>query len=364
MNVNAFYAECRRNRRLLALLFELTYTCDLKCPFCYNEKVRRGDTLSLGHYERAFRDGREEGAQLLTLTGGEPTLHPQFFEIGALGTRLGYSIRVKTNGHGLDEAFLRRMKGEMDPYNLDISIHGATPDVHDAGTGIRGSFERLLRLIPLAQACVLRLRLKFPLTRRNEHQVAEVFALARSWGIGVDPFAEISPADDGDLGAVDLMASPSGVRAMYRENLLAGPRPPSNFLGEEEQDRLSPGAGPEYACGAGLTTLSVDPFGEVYPCVGWRASAGNLHRNSLKGIWHDLPMKRLIEENLAAGERKRLNPCMEGELFCPGRAHIQYGSALTVYPEAVMMARSRREAVASLAGQEDGDKGKNKKGDA
>jgi len=364
MNVDAFYAECRRNRRLLSLLFELTYVCDLKCPFCYNEKVRRGDTLNLDAYERAFRDGREEGALYLTLTGGEPTLHPRFFDIGALATRLGYSVRVKTNGYGLDEAFLRRMKREINPYNLDISIHGATPEVHDAGTGIRGSFDRLCRLIPLAQACGMRVRLKFPLTRRNEHQVAEVFALVRSWGIGVDPFAEISPADDGNLGAVPLMASLDGVRAMYREYAMAGPRPPSDFLGEEEQDRMIAGAGPEYACGAGLTALCVDPFGEVYPCVGWRASVGNIHRNSLREIWQDLPMKRLIEENLKAGERKRLNPCMEGELFCPGRAHVQYGSALTVYPEAVMMARARQEAVASLADREEGKDGGEKRKDA
>jgi MoaA/NifB/PqqE/SkfB family radical SAM enzyme len=358
MSIDRFLLECRAHRRLLALLFELTYACDLRCPFCYNEKERRGRPLSFEDYARIFGEGREEGALYLTLSGGEPTLHPRFFEIGKQATALGYSVRIKTNGHGLNEAALVRIRQEIDPYNLDVSIHGASPGTHDAATGIPDSFARLGLLVDSARAIGLRVRLKFPLTRRNEHEVTQVFALARSWGLGLDPFAEITPHDTGNLEPVQMMASLDGIRAMYREHARAGARPDAAFLGEEEQDRMRPaGETEEFACGAGLTTLCVDPFGAVYPCVGWRRPAGDLHEKSLKEIWRDLPLQRITEENREAGARKGLNPSLQGELFCPGRAWLQYGSPWTVYPEAVMMARSRRQALDSLTTEDQTDGG-------
>jgi len=360
MSVDLFLQECRARRRLLGLLFELTYACDLRCPFCYNEKERQGRRLSLEDYARVFGEGRRAGALYLTLSGGEPTLHPQFFEIGKMATALGYSVRIKTNGHGLDEAALLRIKREIEPYNLDVSIHGAGAATHDAATGVPGSFARLERLIAAARAIGVRVRLKFPLTRGNEREVAAVFALARRWGIALDPFAEISPEDTGNLGPTQMMASLEGIRAMYRELALTGARPDTAFLGEEEQDRMRALVdGEEFACGAGLTTVCVDPFGAVYPCVGWRHPAGNLHEKSLDEIWLDLPLRRITEENREAGTRKKLNPVLRGELFCPGRARLQYGSPLTVYPEAVMMAHSRHQALESLAKED-----RNPEGDA
>lgn len=360
MSIDRFLLECRTHRRLLALLFELTYACDFRCPFCYNEKERQGRPLSVEDYARIFGEGREEGALYLTLSGGEPTLHPRFFEIGKLATALGYSVRIKTNGHGLDEAALVRIRQEIDPYNLDVSLHGASPGTHDAATGIPGSFARLGQVIDSARAIGLRIRLKFPLTRRNEHEVVQVFALARTWGLGLDPFAEITPHDTGDLEPVQMMASLDGIRAMYREHARAGARPDAAFLGEEEQDRMHPaGEVAEFACGAGLTTLCVDPFGTIYPCVGWRRPAGDLRKKSLKEIWRDLPLKRIAQENKEAGTRKGLNAALQGELFCPGRAWLQYGSPMTVYPEAVMMARSRQQALESVA-KEDSANGENK----
>ena len=115
----------------------------------------------------------------------------------------------------------------------------------------------------------------------------------------------------------------------------------------------------EFACGAGLTTLCIDPFGAVYPCVGWRKPAGNLHEKSLGEVWRDLPLRRITEENREAGAQKALNPTLRGELFCPGRAWLQYGSPLTVYPEALMIARSRQQALETVK-REGGSRGDQK----
>jgi MoaA/NifB/PqqE/SkfB family radical SAM enzyme len=338
MKLTEFYARCWENRRLLSLMLEITYACDLRCDFCYNEKEKQGEHLSLEDYRRILGEARAEGALFLTLTGGEPTLHPDFFAIGAVANGAGFSVRVKSNGHGFDRALIRRLKDEVQPYNVDLSIHGATPAVHDAVTGVPGSHGRLLRTVAMLQEAGIRIRFKLPLTRRNEAELDALFDLASSLDIKLDVMPEISPRDTGDLAPTGLMASREGLRRLFAR-LHRDPSPSvPTFGGEEETDRLGRELDTPFACGAGLSNLMVDPFGVAYGCVAWRSPLGDLRRQSVRKVWLGPAALHVAELNREAGARKRLNPVLEGEMFCPGRACLQYGNPLTIYPDSVILA--------------------------
>ena len=347
MNLAEFFASCWEGRRLLSLMLEITYACDLRCDFCYNEKEKGGERLSLEDYKRILQQARQEGALFLTLTGGEPTLHPDFFSIGIHADNLGYSVRVKSNGYGFTEAFIRRLQREVKPYNVDLSIHGATAATHDAVTAMEGSFARLLQSIRMVQEAGMRVRLKLPLTRRNEDELEGMFELAQSRGIKLDVIPEMSPKDAGDLSPTGLMATPKAIRKLYR--LLSGVDRASDetFGSAEETDRLQRRIPTAFACGAGLSNLMVDPFGIAYGCVAWRDPLGDLRKHSVKEVWLSEKALKIAGQNREAGGRKRLNPALEGEMFCPGRAFIQYNNPLTIYPDSVKLAALHLEATKS-----------------
>ena len=69
--------------RLMSVLLDATYACNLDCSFCYNNLSLGGQRLSLSQYRLLLDDFASLGALNLSLSGGEPLAHPQFFEIAA-----------------------------------------------------------------------------------------------------------------------------------------------------------------------------------------------------------------------------------------------------------------------------------------
>ncbi|MGH9335330.1 MAG: radical SAM protein, partial [Vicinamibacteria bacterium] len=110
---------------LFSALVELTYRCNLDCFFCYNDLALEGEAMSLSGYERFFEDLASLSCLHLTLSGGEPLVHPEFFDIAARGRDLGFVLRIKSNGHSLRGRMLKRLKEEIDPFVVEVSLHGA-----------------------------------------------------------------------------------------------------------------------------------------------------------------------------------------------------------------------------------------------
>jgi molybdenum cofactor biosynthesis enzyme MoaA len=130
-------------------------------------------------YRALLEDLARMQTLFLMLTGGEPMIHPHFFEIGRMTKELGFVVRVRTNGHTLYPRNVERLLEEVDPYMAEVSLHGATPEVHDRQTRVPGSFERLVRNLRSARAAGLRCSMVTTPTAWNEHQIEDMFALSR-----------------------------------------------------------------------------------------------------------------------------------------------------------------------------------------
>ena len=136
---------CYRERRLLTVCLELTYRCNEKCIHCYvDDRESGGGELSFSDYRTLLDDIRELGCMGVLLTGGEPTLHRDFFEIAFYAKRIGLMVDIYTNGLYVDDGMMDRLIS-LRPNSISFSFYGGKAEDHDAVTGVPGSFENSLR---------------------------------------------------------------------------------------------------------------------------------------------------------------------------------------------------------------------------
>lgn len=356
---SATVARTWRENRMFSALLELTYRCNLDCFFCYNDTNLRGQALSTQRYLELLDELAELGVLHLTLSGGEPLAHRDFFRIGQHARERGFVVRVKSNGHALHGELARRLVNEVAPYILETSLHGATAEVHERQTRVPGSFSRLVRNITLWRELGLRVQVNSTLTSWNEDQVEQMFALADGLAVPLRFDPEVSPRDDGDRDPLTIAPSFAGVRRLFQieidrshasgaagaELVVPDPR-------REEDVRLPPATGGKY-CGAGSSNVAIDPFGNVYPCVQWRRPVGNLHRNSLREIWSlSAPLTELRELSVEIGRNvAAFGSDAQMLSFCPGSAEKRVGSPLEMYPEAQRRREAARLEIAEASGR-------------
>jgi MoaA/NifB/PqqE/SkfB family radical SAM enzyme len=121
----------------------LTAQCNNRCTFCLDSDAHNGTNVSALTVKSQIIDGRKKGATRLILSGGEPTIHPNYVEFITLGRRLQYRrIQTVTNGRMFSyKPFLTRCI-DAGLQECTFSVHGPNAKVHDALVGVRGAFEQ------------------------------------------------------------------------------------------------------------------------------------------------------------------------------------------------------------------------------
>ncbi|HNX49454.1 MAG TPA: radical SAM protein [Thermoanaerobaculaceae bacterium] len=297
---------------------ELTSNCNLRCGFCYKHRSGNANALSLSAWGEVLGDLRTLGALSVAFTGGEPLLYPQAIELMRLARGMGYAVHLLTNGTllGNDEA---DDLAEIYPASVEISLHGASAPVHDAATGVSGSFDAAMAACARLRERRVKLVLKTPLTLDSEPELEAIGELARDWGVPWRLSSEILPAEDGHREALVHSASAATIQhlAQVMPVITAAP------------------AASGQACGVGRTTVAIDPEGNVFPCLRWRhSSMGNLRFTSIAEIWRNSALRIEAAEaaNAASAWLAGDGRGTPGAQFCPALAIRYAGSVCARYP--------------------------------
>lgn len=311
-----------RDQRLLHdATIELTYRCNLACYYCYNDRAKRGTPLTLTQYRTLLEDLARMQTLYLALTGGEPMIHPHFFEIGRMARDLGFVVRVRTNGHNLVPRAVHRLLEEIDPYVVEVSLHGATAAVHDRQTRVPGSFERLVGNIRAARASGLRLSVVTTPTAWNERQIRAMVALCDSLDVPLRFQGPVAPRDDGDSAPLSIQPAAATwdqvteIVTERRAQQVADPAMRRSGGVDLEIEHEEPAA----TCSVGVAGVDIDPYGNVQACMHLQESAGNLHEQAIEEIWNQAPLfRRARERAVAAADRFTAQPPRQlgAPLFC------------------------------------------------
>ncbi len=124
----------------------LTFDCNDRCVFCLDAHTHNGTNRSREQIKAQILDGRRKGAERLILSGGEPTIHPDFIQFIKLGRMAGYKkIQTVTNGRlfAYREFLTRCIDAGLG--EITFSIHGVNGRIHDALVGTKGAFEQEIK---------------------------------------------------------------------------------------------------------------------------------------------------------------------------------------------------------------------------
>jgi len=149
------------------VIWNLIRRCNLTCKHCYStsaDKAFAGE-LSTGEALTLMEDLRSFGVPVLILSGGEPLMRPDIFELARRGKEMGFYVALSTNGTLIDEAILPKIEAVGFDY-LGISLDGLA-DTHDRFRRRIGAFKESVRGLRLCRDAGIRVGMRFTLTRDN-----------------------------------------------------------------------------------------------------------------------------------------------------------------------------------------------------
>jgi radical SAM protein with 4Fe4S-binding SPASM domain len=302
----------------LSVHLDVTYRCNERCQHCYLEHDDHGE-MTLAEIRGVLRQLQEAGVFFLTLSGGEPLLRRDCFDIIEHAQSLGFSVKLKTNAVLMSAQKAARLRA-LGVKQVQVSVYSHRPEVHDEITKLPGSLERTLAGISHLRSERIQVTLANVLMTANTHDTDGVHALAGEIGAQYTLDPTITPMMNGDTSVLSLRIPSSDLRDVFHNQKLVGDvdqfcAPPSPV----DEDVLE-----GFPCSAGHTACYISPYGDVYPCVQFPLTCGNVRTQTFSDIWWKSP--QLLEvRSIRAKDLTTCSSCthLGGCTRCPGLAFMQ-----------------------------------------
>ncbi len=167
--------------RLVA--WEVTKRCNLSCKHCraVAEDHPYDNELDTKASFKLLDEIRETGQPIIILTGGEPLLRNDIFDIASYGTKIGLRMVMAPNGTLINKDNVKKMK-ESGIKRISVSLDGSTPQTHDDFRGLDKAFEQSLRGIEIAKEAGLEFQINTTITKTNLDEIPKILNLAESLG--------------------------------------------------------------------------------------------------------------------------------------------------------------------------------------
>jgi radical SAM protein with 4Fe4S-binding SPASM domain len=339
----------------LSVHLDLTYRCNERCEHCYLSHEDLGE-MTTEEIRGLLQQLAEAGVFFLTLSGGEPLVRDDCFEIIEFARSLLFNVKLKTNAILIKEQEARRLR-KLGVEQVQISVYSHRPDAHDRITKVRGSLERTLAGIRVLRSQGLKVTIANVLMRANSHDSAGVRALAAELGAHYTLDPTITPMMDGDTSVLRHRVQAEELDHVFRDPDLVGdvesfcaPPPP---VDEDVREGLP--------CSAGHTACYISPYGDVYPCVQFPLPCGSIRQQKFLEIWQHSPQLADVR-SIRAKDLTTCSSCthlgtctrcpglayMEGNVRGPSSADCEKSFVRTGIPTAGMLARKTASAPRGL----------------
>jgi MoaA/NifB/PqqE/SkfB family radical SAM enzyme len=151
------------------LYLEITKRCDHFCPWCYGSYDGKGAHMGMDVFKKVIEKSLQIGVKQVTLSGGEPLLHPQFLEMIELIPDL--ELHLATNGNALDAGIINHLKQKI--RQIQVNFQGSR--LHDKVHGKKGAYETMVRNLNEFKGANIETVANITLSDMNYSYLKEIF---------------------------------------------------------------------------------------------------------------------------------------------------------------------------------------------
>lgn len=319
------------------VVWNITRRCNLRCVHCYSDSEPKNYPGELNYKESlgVIDDLADYGVPAVLFSGGEPMLHPHFYDMARHVIERGLRLTISTNGNFIDAEAARRLKMLGVTY-VGISLDGIGT-THDKFRGKQGAFDKAVAAFRHCRDAGQKSGLRLTLSRNTVTDLDHILDFIDSEDIQRVCFYHLVYSGRGaNLGLLDPAETRSALDRIFartREWAKAGrtrevltvDQPADNAylymkLAAEDPERarqaydlMAWNGGGAYSSGVGIA--NIDSQGNVHPDQFWQThTLGNVRQSPFSKIWTE------SRDPILLGLRNRL-PLLKGRCeFCKFRA--------------------------------------------
>ena len=190
------HATEARERRPITV-WNITRTCNLRCVHCYSDSNAQQypGELTWEQMEQVVEDLAAYQVPSLLFSGGEPMIHPRFFDLVDQATAAGLKLTISTNGTLITPDKAALLKAANVAY-VGISLDGIGP-IHDQFRRKEGAFDAAVRGFKNCHAAQQKTGLRLTLTRHNVENIEQILDFIEDQEIQRVCFYHLVPAGRG-----------------------------------------------------------------------------------------------------------------------------------------------------------------------
>ncbi len=345
------------------IAWEITRRCNLRCVHCRSSSALEVKEHPDFPTEEAFRvldDIAGYAKPVVVLSGGEPLLRRDVFEIARYGTDKGLRMCLATNGTLVTREVCENIKTSGIRI-VSLSLDGSTEEVHDDFRNEKGAFKGILNATELFRENGIEFIINSSFTRRNQEEIPKIYKLAKELGATAWYMFMIVPTGRGEEIMNELISKEDYEEILnwhYRmekdeQDLLVRPTCAPHYYrivlqkskeegGLFKRRTLKFSTGGSKGCIAGQVICLIDVDGNVLPCSYFPKAAGNLREQPFKEIWEHSELFRELRDfkkyKGRCGSCEFVNVCGG----CRARAYAVHGDYLAEEPFCTYVPRKKR----------------------
>lgn len=189
------------NKMPMSLTIELTPYCNFNCPMCYvhltpGQAKEKGQHLTAAQWLEIIRQFVDLGLLMVNISGGEPMLRPDFWEIYEGISEMGVVTNVFSNGYLIDEKVVERFK-QYPPHRIKLSLYGGCDETYEKMCGVKHGFTRFCRAVDLLREAEIPFYVTSCIVKQNVEDVPLMREFAETKKVRVNVSSAIASSTRG-----------------------------------------------------------------------------------------------------------------------------------------------------------------------
>ena len=300
--IDYFYEWKRKEYKkhpLKALFFEVTLRCNARCEHCgsscgdiiQKDEITKEEIMKV--LDEIITVGKKDPRSIMiNITGGEPLVRKDLFEIMAYANKLGYPWGMTTNGMLIDEKVVKKMV-DTNMYSVSVSLDGLK-ETHENFRKVPNSYEKILKGLKLMlnTPSIRVVQVTTCVNKKNIDELEEMYQMLLDLGIRYWRIIEVDPigrARDND----EILLDSKGIKRMVdfikekkKECLMDITYGCGHYLGPEKDKYVRD---LPYLCYTGFYVGSILSNGDIFVCPDVKRRPelvqGNIRKDCFIDVW-------------------------------------------------------------------------------